>query len=93
MAFFTPEAAPLDYAMIQNNLGATLRDLAGAIAGEERQARLEEAVDACREALRFYTAEAAPLRHAVVMRNLQRALRDLEEHPRWSLRRLHRRHG
>jgi hypothetical protein len=78
--------------MTQNNLGITLWDLAGALDGEERQARLEEAVDTYREALRFYTAEAAPLQHATVMGNLQRALGDLEEHPRWSLRRLHRRH-
>ncbi|MGH2717349.1 MAG: hypothetical protein ACRDJU_02065 [Actinomycetota bacterium] len=79
LRFHTAEAAPLAYAMTQNNLGATLGDLAGSLAGEARQAGLEEAVAAYRQALRFYTAEAAPMQHETVTDNLRLALGKLEE--------------
>jgi hypothetical protein len=67
----------MQYAATQNNLGATLGDLAGGLAGAERQARLEEAVAAFRQALVFYTAERAPMQYAMTQNNLQRVLKDL----------------
>jgi tetratricopeptide (TPR) repeat protein len=63
--------------MTQNNLGAALWGLAGSLAGEERQARLDEAVAAYREALVFRTAERAPMDYAMTQNNLGAALRGL----------------
>ncbi|MFN8523566.1 MAG: hypothetical protein U0821_10765 [Chloroflexota bacterium] len=53
-----------------------LRDLAGE-GGEDRRARLEEALGAYAEALRFRTAERAPLQYATTQNNRGNVLRDL----------------
>src|SRR5712692_4463130 len=50
---------------------------ASALAGEQRRARLEEAVAAYREALVFRTAERAPMDYAATQNNLGAALREL----------------
>ncbi|MBN2044696.1 MAG: tetratricopeptide repeat protein, partial [Anaerolineales bacterium] len=52
LRFYTPEAARLNYAMTQNNLGNAYSDLAGHKDPEENLAR---AVAAYEQALRFYT--------------------------------------
>ena len=67
LRFYTAEAAPLDYAMTQNNLGAAYADLA---AVEDRAANLRRAIAAYEQALRFRTAEAAPLAYAMTQNNL-----------------------
>ncbi len=74
LRFHTPEAAPLDYAMTQNNLGTAYSDLA---ALEDRAGNLRQAVAAYEQALRFYTPEAAPLAYATTQNNLGNAYRDL----------------
>jgi tetratricopeptide (TPR) repeat protein len=71
LRFRTPDAAPLDYAMTQDNLGIAYRDLA---AVEDRTDNLKRAIDAFREALRFYTPDAAPLAYAQTQANLGVAL-------------------
>ncbi|MFN8523568.1 MAG: NB-ARC domain-containing protein [Chloroflexota bacterium] len=63
--------------------GATLGTLGRAAArlsaygGEDRRARLAEALGACEEALRFYTAERAPLDYAMTQNNRGNVLSDL----------------
>jgi hypothetical protein len=68
-----PEIEALGHAVF----GAAAVRSASALAGEERQARLDEAVAAYREALVFYTAERAPMDYAMTQTNLQKALKDL----------------
>jgi len=70
LTVYTPEAAPLDYAMTQNNLGTAYSDLPTG----ERAANLARAIQCYQEALRFYTPEAAPHYHEIATRNLERAL-------------------
>jgi tetratricopeptide (TPR) repeat protein len=48
-----PDTAPLDYAMTQNNRAVLLRDLAG-LPGEDRRARLGEALRCAHEAVTYY---------------------------------------
>jgi hypothetical protein len=55
---YTREHAPLQWALTQTTLGATLTELGKRESGT---ARLEEAVTAYREALKEYTRERAPL--------------------------------
>ncbi len=74
LRFRTTEAAPLDHAMTQNNLGNAYTDLA---AVEDRAGNLRRAVAAYEQALRFYTPEAAPLDYAMTQNNLGTAYRDL----------------
>jgi tetratricopeptide (TPR) repeat protein len=62
--------------MTQNNLGAALRILGEREAGT---ARLQEAVDAYREALTEYRPERVPLDWAMTQHNLGAALRSLGE--------------
>jgi tetratricopeptide (TPR) repeat protein len=62
---------PLQWAMIQNNLGTTLFRLGE---HESGTARLEEAVTAHREALKVNTHERAPLKWALTEMNLGNAL-------------------
>ena len=77
LRFWTAEAAPLDYAMTQNNLGAAYTNLADHRDPEEN---LGLAIDAYTEALRFYTPEAAPLNYAQTRHNLGVAYRRLAVH-------------
>ena len=65
--------------MTQNNLGAALRNLGDREGGIER---LEEAVAACRQALRVRTRERAPLDWAMTQNNLGNALASLGERSR-----------
>jgi tetratricopeptide (TPR) repeat protein len=66
----------LDWARTQNNLGSALRTLG---ARESGTARLEEAVSACREALKEWTRERVPLDWAEAQNNLANALGTLGE--------------
>jgi tetratricopeptide (TPR) repeat protein len=75
--FYTPEGAPLDYAMTQNNLGTAYRALA---AYQEPAENLQRAIQAYGEALRFYTPEGAPLDYAMTQNNLGNAYRALAAH-------------
>ncbi len=54
LIYYTPQAAPLDYAMTQNNLGNAYRDLAGI---EDRAANLQRAIAAYEAALQYWTPE------------------------------------
>jgi tetratricopeptide (TPR) repeat protein len=73
LRFRTPEAAPLDYAQTQNNLGNAYRNLPTG----DRAANLEQAIQCYREALRFRTPEAAPLAYAQTQNNLGLVLQAL----------------
>ncbi|HEU4562035.1 MAG TPA: tetratricopeptide repeat protein [Longimicrobium sp.] len=68
--------APLDWAMVQNNLGNALQLLGDRESGTER---LEEAVKAYRAALEEYTRERVPLDWAETQNNLGSALAGLGE--------------
>ncbi|MGA9350900.1 MAG: tetratricopeptide repeat protein, partial [Anaerolineae bacterium] len=70
---YTPEAAPLGYAMTQNNLGTAYADLPTG----DRAANLEQAIACYQEALRFWTPEAAPLYYAGTQNNLGTAYQSL----------------
>ena len=67
---------PLDWATTQNNLGSALSRLGER---ESEQARLQEAVDAYREALKERTREHVPLDWAMTQNNLGSALETLGE--------------
>ncbi len=54
LVYRTPQSAPLDYAVTQNNLGAAYRDLA---ALEDQEGNLQRAVDAYQEALKYWTPQ------------------------------------
>ena len=71
-----PARAPLDWAAVQINRGNTLR-----VIGEREKgtARLEEAVEAYREALQEYTREVAPRDWATTQISLAAALETLGE--------------
>jgi tetratricopeptide (TPR) repeat protein len=56
LRFYTAEAAPLDYAMTQNNLGAAYAELPTG----DRPANLGKAIACYTDALRFRTADTAP---------------------------------
>jgi hypothetical protein len=79
LRFRTPTSAPLDYAMTQNNRGNVLQDLAtlAEVPGEDRAARLRQALSAYDEALRFYTPTSAPLAYATTQNNRGAVLKDL----------------
>jgi hypothetical protein len=74
LEYYTPKTAPLDYARIQNNLGAAYRDLAGI---EDREANLRLAIAAFQAALVYRTPQAAPLAYAMTQNNLGNAYSDL----------------
>jgi tetratricopeptide (TPR) repeat protein len=74
LVYSTPETAPLDYAMTQNNLGNAYTALA---ALEDRAANLGRAISAYQAALLHYTPEAAPLAYAGTQNNLGNAYNDL----------------
>jgi tetratricopeptide (TPR) repeat protein len=67
LRYYTPQNAPLDYAMTQNNLGNAYGILA---AIEDRADNLRRAIAACTEALRYYTPESAPLDYAMTQANM-----------------------
>ena len=73
LRFYTAEAAPLDYATTQNNLGTAYPELPTG----DRAANLARAIDCYTEALRFHTAEAAPLDYATTQNNLGNAYAEL----------------
>ena len=75
----TRERVPLDWAKTQNNLGAALQTL-GELEGDT--ARLDEAIEAYREALKEYTREWVPLEWAMTQTNLGSALKFLDESKR-----------
>ena len=66
LTVYTPEAAPLDHAMTQNNLGTAYSDL---LTGD-RAANLARAIQCYQEALRFWTPETDPLHYAATQNNL-----------------------
>ena len=76
LKYFTPQAAPLDYAMTQNNLGNAYSDLAQL---EDRAANLGKAIAAYQAALQYRTPQAAPLDYATTQNNLGNGYRDLSE--------------
>ncbi len=80
LRFYTPDTAPLDYAMTQNNRGLLLQDLV-TLPNEDRAARLCDALAAYDEALRFWTPDTAPLSYAVAQNNRGNVLRDLATLP------------
>jgi hypothetical protein len=63
LAHYTPEAAPLNHAMTQNNKGNVLTSIAD-LPGEDRRARLYEALAANDASLRHRPFEVAPIGHA-----------------------------
>ena len=70
----TRSAAPLDWAMTQNNLGVALGTLGER---ESDSVRLKEAVAAFQEALKERTHSAVPLKWATTQNNLGNALHTL----------------
>jgi tetratricopeptide (TPR) repeat protein len=86
LRFRTPDAAPLDYATTQNNLGLAYLRLA---AHEQPAENLRRAIAAYEQALRFYTPDAAPLNYATTQNNLGLAYLRLAAHeqPAENLRR------
>jgi tetratricopeptide (TPR) repeat protein len=66
--------------MTQNNRAVLLRDLAS-VPGEDRGARLREALAAYDAALRIYTAETVPLDYAMTQNNRANLLSDLASVP------------
>ena len=77
LRFYTPEVAPLKYAMTQNSLGIAYRNLAE---HEDPVGNLRRAIEAFKEALRFYTPAVAPLDYAWTQNNLGVAYRHLAEY-------------
>src|SRR5215831_16135357 len=70
----TRESVPLQWATIQNNLGAALQTLG---ARERGTARLEEAIAAYRDALTTFTRASEPRQWAAIQHNLGVALQTL----------------
>ena len=77
LRFYTPEAAPLNYAQTRHNLGVAYRRLA--VHGDLEQ-NVGLAITAYGEALRFYTLEAAPLNYAGLQTDLGVAYTHLALH-------------
>jgi tetratricopeptide (TPR) repeat protein len=76
LIYWTPETAPLAYAMTQNNLGTAYSDLAQL---ENQRDNLRNAIAAYQQALQHYTPTAAPLAYAMTQNNLGTAYRDLAQ--------------
>ncbi|HLE36007.1 MAG TPA: hypothetical protein VI699_02560, partial [Candidatus Acidoferrales bacterium] len=76
----TPQAAPLAYATTQNNRALLLADIA-TLPGEDRRARLLEALAAYDDALRFRTPQAAPLDYAMTQNNRANLLQGIATLP------------
>ena len=73
LRFRTAEAAPADYAMTQNGLGAAY----AALPAGDRAANLAQAITCYTHALRFFTAEACPSEYAGIQNNLGTAYVEL----------------
>jgi tetratricopeptide (TPR) repeat protein len=73
LRFYTPEAAPLDYAIAQNNLGSANLNLQTG----DHTANLKRAIACYWQALRFRTVEFAPLDHAMTQNSLGLAYLEL----------------
>ena len=71
---YTREQLPQDWAMTQNNLGATLRNQGQRAGGAEGQRLLAEAVAAYRATLEIYTRAQLPQDWAETQHNLSVAL-------------------
>jgi len=69
LRFQTPEADPLGYAAVQNNLGLVYDTLPTG----DRTANLERAISSHQEALRFWMPETAPHMYALAQDNLGKA--------------------
>ncbi|MBZ0280816.1 MAG: toll/interleukin-1 receptor domain-containing protein [Anaerolineae bacterium] len=74
LQYYTPAAAPLDYAMTQNNLGAAYQTLAEI---EDLVNNLRRAIESYQAALEYRTPAAAPLSYAMTQNNLGTAYNDL----------------
>jgi protein-arginine kinase activator protein McsA len=77
---FTPPKPCRSITPTQNNRAVLLRDLAS-VPGEDRGARLREALAAYDAALRIYTAETVPLDYAATQNNRAVLLSDLASVP------------
>ncbi|VAX21052.1 Argininosuccinate lyase, partial [hydrothermal vent metagenome] len=73
----TRESSPQDWAATQNNLGATLRELASRSEGEEMAKLLNRSVKAYKLALTVYTRESSPQEWAITQNNLGTTLAQL----------------
>jgi tetratricopeptide (TPR) repeat protein len=76
---YRPDNEPALYALVRNNLGNALSDLALFFNGPERRERIEEAVDAYRRALTHRTRADFPDDFAMTQNNLGAALSELSQ--------------
>jgi tetratricopeptide (TPR) repeat protein len=68
LQYRTPDAAPLDYAETQNNLGVTYLYLAHLV--DNRTYYMKRAFECLQRALEHYTPDATPLQYSTVQRNM-----------------------
>ncbi|MGB6873498.1 MAG: tetratricopeptide repeat protein [Dehalococcoidia bacterium] len=73
---YTLERFPMDYAMIQNNLGSAYGTLAEV---EAKAENCKKAITAHEEALKLYTLERFPMNYGITQMNLGTAYRTLAE--------------
>ncbi len=73
--YYTPEDAPMGYAMTQNNLGVAYRRLSGV---KDKEENLRLAIAAYEEASEYYTPEDAPVDYAKLQSNIGWAYKDLD---------------
>ncbi len=78
LQYWTPQAAPLDYAMIQYNLALIYRDLAE---DQDREQNLKRSIHALEETLRFWTPKTAPIDYADSNKSLGLRYEDLGDLP------------
>jgi len=76
LVYYTPQAAPLDFAMTHNNLGIAYQNLSKI---EDHTDNLRRAITAYEAALVYFTPQAAPLDFAMTQNNLGAAYRDLSQ--------------
>ncbi len=76
LIYRTPDTAPLDFAMTQNNLGAAYDDLAQL---EDCATNLQKAIAAYQQALIYRTPDTAPLAYAQTQNNLGNAFANLAQ--------------
>ncbi len=75
--YFTPKSFPVDYAMVQNNLGNAYMHI-----GASSKEYLPRAIACYEEALRYCCLESAPLSYAIICSNLAYAYSELTTGPR-----------
>ncbi|HNT74591.1 MAG TPA: hypothetical protein PKH77_06195 [Anaerolineae bacterium] len=73
LTYFSPQTYPLDYAMVQNNLGNAYMHMA-----ESTQGQLPRAIACYEEALRYCCIESAQLSYAIIHSNLGHAYSQLD---------------